>query len=485
MSAAQPTVLVVDDREENRYTLCHTLKRNGFRTVEAASGLQALELSKDLPDLVLLDIRLPDMLGYEVCRRIKANPQTCHIPVLQVSVALQSAESKLYALESGANAYLVHPVDPLVLVGTVRSLLRVQSEAQRARTIAQGWSASFDALSEGVAIIQAETVERCNRTMTQLLDLPYGQIEGQLFPEVLHRHFGIEETMPTTAVRHVQAGSRFYRLSTAPLPPDEHITGCIFIVADITPQKRAEEALLLNERLAATGRMAHIIAHEINNPLEAITNLVYLLQHADTEPEQAQEWLTIVADEVNRVSQISRQILSFHRETRSPVPINITELVQDVLALSTRAATERQVTVKVEVEPELRVSGLPARLRQVFSNILRNAIEASPTHGILRVRVSRSTLRTHEKMTPAVRVSVADEGTGIPPALRKRIFDAFFTTKEEKGSGVGLWLTATIVEEHGGRMQVRSCTTPGTSGTCMSVLLPAQDSPQRITGIVT
>ncbi len=474
MSAEQPTVLVVDDREENRYTLCHALKRNGFHTVEAASGLEALERSKDLPDVVLLDIRLPDVLGYEVCRRIKANPATCHIPVLQISVAFQSTESKLYALESGADAYLVHPVEPLILVGTVRSLIRHQQEAQRARAAAQGWSASFDALSEGVAIIQAETVERCNRTMTQLLDLPYGGIEGQPFADLLHRHFGLEATLPTAAVRDVQAGSRFFRLSTAPLPPDEHLTGCIFIVADTTPQKQAEEALLLNERLAATGRMAHIIAHEINNPLEAITNLIYLLQHADAEREQAQEWLAIVATEVNRVSQISRQILSFHRETRSPIPIAITELVQDVLALGARAAAERQVALKVDAEAELRVLGLPARLRQVFSNIIRNAIEASPSRGTLRVRVSRSTLRAYEDTMPAVRISIADEGPGIPPALRKRIFDAFFTTKEEKGSGVGLWLTATIVEEHGGRIQMRSCTTPGASGTCMSVLLPAQ-----------
>ena len=173
----QQTVLIVDDREESRYTLRHVLSRAGFATLEAATGKEALLQAKRLPDVIVLDVRLPDMLGYEVCRRLRANPLTSHIPVLQLSAAFQSTESKLYALESGADAYLVQPADPLVLVATVRSLVRLHDAERQAQSAAKQWSATFDALSEGVAIVENGVVQRCNRAMVSHLNLPYTQIE--------------------------------------------------------------------------------------------------------------------------------------------------------------------------------------------------------------------------------------------------------------------------------------------------------------------
>lgn len=474
MNTPQHVVLIVDDREENRYVLRHTLMRAGFQTIEAANGMEALAQSDLLPDVIVLDMRLPDILGYEVCRRLKANPRTKHIPVLQLSAAFLSTESKLYALESGADSYLIQPADPLVLVATVRSLVRLHEAERQAQAAAGQWAATFDALSEGVAIVYAGVVQRCNRAMTELLGLPYGQIEGQGFSELRRLHFGLGNAVALAEmpVETVQVGNRFYRLATASLPNKEAETGSIFIVADITPQKRAEEALLLNERLAATGRMAHIIAHEINNPLEAITNLLYLAERSDDFVD-VRGFLNTAAGEVDRVARISRQILSFHREASEPTRIPIAELVEDVLALSVRSSMGKQLHVRMEMDRSLLVVGMPARLRQAFSNIIRNAMEASSAGGTLRVHSLRSFLRSGETHIPAVRITVADSGTGVPADLRSRIFEAFFTTKQQKGSGVGLWLTATIVQEHGGRLQVRSCTDAGRSGTCISLLLPA------------
>jgi len=247
--------------------------------------------------------------------------------------------------------------------------------------------------------------------------------------------------------------------------------GGIFIASETTEQKRAEEAILINERLAATGRMAHTIAHEINNPLEAITNLVYLLQSSLDQPETAKGYIDGAAKELARVSRISRQILSFNRESSSPVELRISDLIEDVLALNNRLLFGKRIQIIKEWDTSTVLQGFPAQLRQVFSNLLRNAVEASTDGGEIKIKISRSTI-WDAVPTPAIRITFADHGLGISSEIRGRIFEAFFTTKDLKGSGVGLWLSSTIVHEHGGKLQVRSCTQPPRSGTCMSVVLP-------------
>jgi signal transduction histidine kinase len=247
--------------------------------------------------------------------------------------------------------------------------------------------------------------------------------------------------------------------------------GSILIVAERTQQKLAEEALLNSERLAATGRMAHTIAHEINNPLEAITNLLYLMQGSLQQPEVTREYLESAVSELARVSRISKQILSFNRESLSPTNVDISELLEDVLALNNRAALDKGLQIEKIWRDGLFVHGFPSQLRQVFSNLVRNAIEASFSHGRIRIRISATRLGQSAEVA-GVRVTIADSGVGIPPKNLKRIFEAFFTTKELKGSGIGLWLSSSIVHEHGGRLRVRSSVRPSASGTCISVVLP-------------
>jgi two-component system NtrC family sensor kinase len=154
--------------------------------------------------------------------------------------------------------------------------------------------------------------------------------------------------------------------------------------------------------------------------------------------------------------------------------LRLSDIVEDVLALNNRALVERQLEVETEWNASLRIQGFPAQLRQVFSNLVRNAIEASFTGGKLRIRTSDSTMIRDRRTEPAVRVTIADRGHGIPPENMSRIFDAFFTTKDLKGSGVGLWLSATIIHEHRGRIRVRSSTLPGCSGTCLSIKIPSR-----------
>jgi signal transduction histidine kinase/FixJ family two-component response regulator len=441
--------------------------------IEATTGKEALELSKKLPTVIILDVKLPDILGYEVCRRIKANSQTRHIPVLQLSAAFLSNESKLYALESGADAYLIQPTDPVVLVATVKSLVRLHRAESQAQLAAKQWQATFDALNEGVAIVDSSgVVQRCNRAMTTLLERSYGEIEDRHLNEVTQQCFGVTLALSGGASPvEIKSASRFFRLSLDPIVPYGESTGSIFIVAEATRQKRAEEALLISERLAATGRMAHTIAHEINNPLEAITNLVFLLQGSLDRPEVARQYIDSAASELARVSRISRQILSFNRESSSPVEIRISEILEDVLALNNRAVVDKALQIEKDWEGSLFIHGFPAQLRQVFSNLVRNAVEASFQGGTVRIRISATKLRRHLER-PAVRITIADHGVGIPPENIKRVFDAFFTTKDLRGSGIGLWLSSSIVHEHDGQLRVHSSTEPSRSGTYMSVVLP-------------
>jgi two-component system, NtrC family, sensor kinase len=474
LNSGQRKILVVDDWPANRYAIAHGLKRAGFEVIEAESGIQALNLANESPSLILLDVKLPDIIGYEVCRRLKSNPRTGHIPVLQLSAASEDDESKVHALESGADAYLTQPVEQNVLIATVNSLVKLHEAESRAKLSASQWQATFDALSEGVAIIdQAGTIQRCNRAMSNLLERNYAEIEGRQLSDLYEGKLaGVINQDSETVVQEFEWSSRHFRIRVEPVLLGAARTGCIFVLADITEQKIAEHAALMNERLAATGRMAHTIAHEINNPLEAITNLIYILKTCPPGSEAA-AYLASTEEEVNRVSRIARKVLSFHRESAAPIDLLIHELVEDALMQNGHAIAEKHLHVSREWDGAVRIQGYPAQLRQVFSNILRNAIEASMPGKEIRIRISPSSAQ-FDRLCPTVRVTIMDHGHGIPTANLKKIFEAFFTTKELKGSGVGLWLSSTIVQEHGGRIQVRSSTELGRSGTCFSVCLPSK-----------
>jgi two-component system, NtrC family, sensor kinase len=473
LSSGKDTILVVDDRPANRYSTVHALTRSGFKVIEAESGREALELAKQVPAAILLDVKLPDILGYEVCRRIKSNPRTSHIPVLQLSAAFTDNESRVYALESGADAYLTQPVEPNVLVATVRSLVKLHEAESLAKIASKQWQATFDALGEGVAVVDpAGIVQRCNRAMIELLRRSYAEIEGhglnQLLEDTLQFHLPEEIAVGPL---EVLAGSQWFRLSLEPVYLEDAMISRIFILAEITQQKLAEHSALLNERLAATGRMAHTIAHEINNPLEAITNLLYLLRGPLAESTDGSAYLLSAEREVQRVSRIARQILSFHRETSAPLAVDLTELMEDVLALNNREVVDKNLCVFKDWQGPVTINGFPAQLRQVFSNLIRNAIEASNRDAKIRIRISKCTLY-REPRERGARITISDDGVGILPENLGKIFDAFFTTKELKGSGIGLWLSSTIIQEHGGRIQLRSSTVPERSGTCVSVILP-------------
>ena len=249
------------------------------------------------------------------------------------------------------------------------------------------------------------------------------------------------------------------------------IVGASSIAQDITVQKRTEEALRRNEKLATAGRLAAAIAHEINNPLEAVTNLLYL---AGRDPESQQDYLRLAEKEVQRVAAIAQQTLGFVREPSSALPLNVAETLDQVLRLYLPRLVAKRIQVEKHYDIDADIRGFAGELRQLFSNLITNAVDAMGESGRLRVRVARShEWANGERHRSGVRITIADNGGGIRRNDMAHIFEPFYTTKKDLGTGLGLWLSHGIVQKHGGSIRVRSRTTPGHSGTIFTVFLPS------------
>ena len=242
------------------------------------------------------------------------------------------------------------------------------------------------------------------------------------------------------------------------------------ICRDITANLQAEEALRQSERLAAMGRMAGIVAHEVNNPLESIVNLIYLLQRHPSLDQEAQRYARTAEQELQRISHITRQTLSFYREPAEAVTVSIPVLLDDILELQSQPLQANKVIVDRRYGSGDPVKGFSVELRQVFLNLIANAIQAMPQGGYLRVHVRRSYRAAAQ--TAGIRVSILDTGSGITPEDAKRLFEPFFTTKATKGTGLGLWICKGIVEKHEGAIDFRSRSLAGKNITCFSVFIP-------------
>jgi PAS domain S-box-containing protein len=241
---------------------------------------------------------------------------------------------------------------------------------------------------------------------------------------------------------------------------------------DVTKRRRAEEALRNSEKLAATGRLAASIAHEINNPLEAVTNLIYLTRAAGEPNAKGEEFLAMAEEELRRAAHITKQTLGFYRESTFPTRFNFTEVIDDVLSLYAGRIEAKCVQVKKHYLEPTEMQGMVGEIRQVISNLVANALDAMPNSGgTLHIRVRRT---RHSQNGSALRITIADNGVGIPVEQQKRIFEPFFTTKQQTGTGLGLWLTKNIVEKHGGTIRVSSSNI-GKTGTVFELTLPQGD----------
>lgn len=264
------------------------------------------------------------------------------------------------------------------------------------------------------------------------------------------------------------------RVGTGPVITPMHFASA----AAGSDQQRQERALRRLEKLAAVGQEASTIAHEINNPLESLTNLLYLMRMSQSMDE-VHHYLGMAQQELARVTEITVQTLRFHRHAHKPGPVNLGALAQAVMTLYSGRMSLRKIEMEWRLRDTPHITCLEGEIRQVLNNLVRNALEAMGSEGKLMIRVGMG--RSADGNTSGVRVTVADTGEGIHPDIKAHLFELFQTTKENTGTGVGLWVSRGILEKHGGTIRVRSRRASGSKNngwtggwTVFSVWLPLQ-----------
>ena len=239
---------------------------------------------------------------------------------------------------------------------------------------------------------------------------------------------------------------------------------------DITTQKQLETSLLKSEKLALVGRLAATISHEINNPLEAVTNLLYLMESNETTVDEMREYARLAQAELARVSHVVTHTLRFHRQSASPTHENIAMLVDSALALYTGRIAGAEITIKRDFSPTRPINCFAGELRQLFANLIGNAADASNRFGVIHLRIREGS--DPATGAPGIYIHIADTGRGMAPETITRLFEPFFTTKGDNGTGLGLWISQEIVAKHGGTIRVRSSMRPPKTGTVFSIFLP-------------
>jgi signal transduction histidine kinase len=313
------------------------------------------------------------------------------------------------------------------------------------------------------------------RTIDEMLPGPAAEMLQDCIQRVFETGESVAQFELNTALSGDTTQARTWLINVYPVKTtSEAVRWVGAIVVEATERKRSEEALRKTEKLAAAGRLAASIAHEINNPLEAVTNLLYLLRHQPSLDALAISYADLAQHEISRVAEMTQQTLRFYRQSTSPVVANIAELLDSVLTLHKGRLMSLQIEVSSEHGPDLDLYCFSGEMRQLFANLIGNAIDAMVHGGHLWLTVRRS--RSWVDGTPGIRLFVADNGCGMTEATRSRIFEPFFTTKESTGTGLGLWVSSEIIAKHKATVKVASrAVQPGSgqqSGTVFMLFLP-------------
>ncbi len=255
------------------------------------------------------------------------------------------------------------------------------------------------------------------------------------------------------------------------------VIGASKIARDISDRKRIQRLLIQSEKLAATGRMAAAIAHEINNPLESVVNLIYLARQNSSIESKAHRFLLTAEQELERISHIARQTLGYYRDTGAPSEIYLHDLVENVLTVYQAKLLSSGITVETRFNDLQKIVVSKGEILQVLSNIIANAIEAMPQGGVLNIAVRK----LMNSGGDGIQIIVRDNGVGIETKDLERVFEPFFTTKIDIGTGIGLWVSKQLIEKRGGQISIASTTEPGNSGTSITVFIPLI-APSRASG---
>lgn len=500
-------ILMVDDQPAKLLSYEVILADLGENLLKASTASEALSilLKTDIA-VVLMDVSMPDLDGFELADVIRQHPRFQKTAIIFISGVHLTDSDKIQGYRSGAVDYISVPVVPEVLRAKIgifvdlhrktRQLEMLNNELERRvaeRTDAirrreEELRVRADLLELATEAIMVRAfngeLQFWNTGAENLYGWKRDEVLGQNVHTLLHTTFPVPLEQIEAELREHKTwqGNLVHRTKDG----TEVIVACrktmnhegnavLEVNRDITSQLQAEEALRETEKLAAMGRVAGIIAHEINNPLAAITNTLYLVRNHPSLDDTARHFADVAEQELQRVSHITRQTLSFYRESKQPIAVNLTDLLNDVLEIQERVLTSNHIAVDRNYTLSPVVQGFPVELRQVFLNLIGNAIQAMPKGGSLRVFVREVTDWRGQRRGAAI--SILDTGIGIRPEDAKKLFQPFFSTKSTKGTGLGLWISKGIVQKYEGHLTCRSYRTVHGCVTCFRVFLPVSGPP--------
>ena len=488
MPARAPRVLVVDDTEGNRYAASRLLRSAGFEVEESTTGGEALTAVQRHPDLIVLDVNLPDMTGFEVVERLRRSPELASIPVLHLSASFTSNTDRARGLDTGADAYLTHPIDPTVFVATVRALIRASTADRRTREAARDWQATFDALADAVLLLDADAVvTRANRAARALLARTGDPLVGRPLRAVLAVRFGDEarsladrlEARGALTKAVFRIGGRAFEVTTAPVD-DDHAGRTVCLMEDVSERLGAaqeREALLAVAEQArreaeaanrAKSEFLAVMSHELRTPLNAIGGYAQLIELGIRGPVTEQQRLDLERIQRSQTYLLSliNDVLNFAKIESRHLSVELDDVSVDDLASGTSdfvrpQLRERGLTFTATTCPSaLRVRADREKVQQILLNLLSNALKFTPSGG-------RITLHCTEQ-DDTVSILVRDTGHGIAAEKLASIFEPFVQVdrrfkREQEGIGLGLAISRELARAMGGELTVESAEGQGST----------------------
>jgi PAS domain S-box-containing protein len=477
---ADHVVLVVDDDPVSRYTTIRWLQHAGFQTREAASGARGMELADASVSAMVLDVYLPDINGFDLCRQIRSRDGPDYLPVLHLSAAYVTDEDKVRGLDSGADAYLTHPVDPAVLVATVQALVRTRVAEGALRRSEQHFRTMYERAPIGMCLLDlAGRVIEANPCMLSILGRAAGDVVGRPLSEwvpgesreAAQAFLAIEVPTGEDVQFPLVRGDGFtLRVSWSMLPLLQHGVH-MMLATDVTAPVLLEEQrqlALQRERTARAdaerlGRIKDefvaVLSHELRTPLTTMIGWMQIFRRGPLDEARQQKGLEVIERNLALQARLVSDLLDMSsinlgKMRLSLSPVSVPELVQSVVEAAEASITDRGVSVDLHVDancPVIRAD--PARLQQIASNLLGNAIKFSPPGGVIAIVLKPE--------GAGLSLSLSDHGVGIAKEFLPNLFDRFSqadagSNRRHGGLGLGLSIVRHLAESHDGRVAVRS-----------------------------
>ncbi|WP_226499174.1 response regulator [Pseudomonas sp. MWU16-30322] len=505
-------LLIVDDNVATRYALRRRLERHGYEVLEAGTGSEGLALIESEPlEALILDVNLPDMSGFDIVRILRADARTALLPVIHVSAASIQTGDIITGLDAGADAYLIHPVDPDVLLATLRTLLRVRDTENALRESEARFREIFVNVSAPIAVLDANLkVHECNHAFTRMiqdnrnpdtLSECFDEDQGAILNELRLRLVDGERWKGTLnmrvrgEVRETEWQISPYRTPQLSLVFVEDITEhrhrershlarlddtTTQLAKEVAERVRAEAQLLQVQKMDALGKLTGGIAHDFNNLLTGIITSLELIQKrmADARPDKVQFYAEAALNSAMSAASLTHRLLAFARQQPLDTrPVDINEQVRSLEELLMRTIGER-ITLKLELTNKPAIALVdPVQLESAVLNLVINARDALPKGGNIWVNTYAAYSHGDPNLADGayVALSVRDDGTGIEHSVIDKVFDPFFTTKPlGQGTGLGLSTIYGFARQSGGDAHIRSVARRGTE---VTIMLPATSDP--------